>query len=67
MTCTIGAYVVCNTQNCKRGIIQNYDNIELKNDILDVCLSRLATISSSTVPSCGGSLAANGVTVLRQL
>jgi len=28
-----------------------------------VCLSRLATTSSSTVPGCGGSLAATGATV----
>ena len=53
-------------QNCKKGI-QNYDNIRVKNDILDVCLSRLATVSSSTVPGCAGSLAATDVIVLRQL
>ena len=63
MACTTGAYVEWNTQNCKKGI-QNYDNIRVKNDILDVCL---ATVSPSTVPGCGGSLAAAGVTVLRQL
>ena len=32
-----------------------------------MCLSRLATTSSSTVPGYGGSLAATGATVLRQL
>ena len=58
---------VIHVKNCKRRIIQNYDNIRVKNDILDVCLSRLATVSSSTVPGSGGSLAATGVTVLRQL
>ena len=60
MTCTTGAYVECNTQNHKRGITRR--TVTPVEELTAASLER-----HTTVPGCGGSLAAIGVTVLRQL